>query len=66
MRISPDSHPPLPTHIEGVTSGGGGGEPDANGDIFDENLFDFAKPSISYAISKFIKPCKYHEHFQNK
>lgn len=43
-----DSPPPLPTHIVGVTSGGGGGEPDENGDIFDETLFDFAKPSISY------------------
>jgi len=46
-----DSHPPLPTHIEGATSGGGGGIPDENGDIFDESLFDFSKPSISYTAA---------------
>jgi len=52
-RVTPEDHPPLPTYIEGVTSGGGGGgEPDVNGDIFDETLFDFSKPSISYSTGK--------------
>jgi len=50
-RTTPTDHPPLPTHIEGVTSGGGGGQPDENGDIFGDEIFDFSKPSISYAAA---------------
>jgi len=48
-RELPDSHPPLPTYIEGVTTREG--EPDVNGDIFDTTLFDFSKPSISYSAT---------------
>jgi len=50
-RIQPDSHPPLPTHIEGLVESGDG-EPDENGDIFDETVFNFSQPSISYAGGK--------------
>jgi len=49
-RETPQSHPPLPTHIEGLVEGGGG-TPDENGDIFDETLFNFSQPSISYAAT---------------
>lgn len=46
-----ESQPPLPTHIPGVNEGGGG-IPDENGDIFDESIFDFSNPSISYSAAK--------------
>lgn len=47
-RCSAASHPPLPTFFEGEESPD---VPDANGDIFDESLFNMNANSISFAAS---------------